>query len=116
MKQFMDRWHPVDPKADPWNTATEWVSGHFAYTGSLPDANSSFNCENAAYLRLKTVEIGYELPAAIKGIQNMRFFVNAYNMFTITKVKYIDPEHTSDSWGYLYPLNKTLSVGLNIKF
>ena len=48
-------------------------------------------------------------------IKNFRVFVNAYNLFTITKVKFVDPEHPLDNFGYLYPLNKTVSAGLNIK-
>ncbi|GAB1449968.1 TonB-dependent receptor [Draconibacterium sp.] len=119
MDQFMDRWHPQDPKADPYDPATKWTAGHYAYTGSLPDVNSTFNAENSAYLRLKSVELGYTLPSqwvARTGIKNLRIYANAYNLLTITKVNYIDPEHPNDTYGYLYPLNKSVSVGLNIKF
>ena len=119
MKQFMDRWHPQDPKADPYDPATTWVAGHYAYTGTLPDVNSTFNVENSAYLRLKSIELGYTLPSewvARTGIKNLRIYANAYNLLTITKVNYIDPEHPNDTYGYLYPLNKSVSVGLNIKF
>jgi TonB-linked SusC/RagA family outer membrane protein len=119
MEQFMDRWHPADPKADPYDPATQWIPGHYAYTGTLPDVNSTFNVENGAYLRLKSVELGYTLPEkwmTKAGIKNLRVYANAYNLFTITKVKYVDPEHPNDTYGYLYPLNKSVSVGLNVKF
>ena len=119
MVQFMDRWHPVDPKADPYSPQTVWASGHYAYTGTLPDVNSTFNVENSAYLRLKSIELGYTIPSRWMlrtGVKNLRLSVNAYNLFTITKVNYVDPEHPNDTYGYLYPLNKTYSVGLNIKF
>lgn len=119
MEQFMDRWHPVDPTADPYDPATEWVKGHFAYTGTLPDVNSTFNVANGAYLRLKNIELGYTLPAqplARAGIKNLRVYVNTYNLFTVTEVKYVDPEHPNDTYGYLYPLNKTVSAGLNLTF
>src|SRR5690606_40531655 len=43
MVQFMDRWHPADPLADPYGPATEWVRGHYAYDGSLTGGNPSFN-------------------------------------------------------------------------
>jgi TonB-linked SusC/RagA family outer membrane protein len=118
MEQFMDRWHPVDPKADPYSPSTQWVPGRFAYTGITPDENSSFNVEDGAYLRLKTIELGYTIPANIlkrMSMKNFRVFVNAYNLVTFSKVKYVDPEHPLDNFGYLYPLNKTVSVGLNIK-
>jgi TonB-linked SusC/RagA family outer membrane protein len=119
MEQFMNRWHPADPKADPYDPATEWVKGYYAYTGTLPDVNSSFNTVNSAYLRLKSIELGYTLPPRLlakSGFKNLRVFVNAYNMITFTKVKYVDPEHPEDTYGYLYPLNKTVSVGVNVKF
>jgi TonB-linked SusC/RagA family outer membrane protein len=119
MEQFMDRWRPDDPKADPYDPAAQWIPGHFAYTGTLPDANSTFNVENGAYLRLKSIELGYTIPKVMigkAGIKNFRVFANAYNLLTLTKVRYVDPEHPDDTYGYLYPLNKTVSVGLNIKF
>ncbi|MBX2921560.1 MAG: TonB-dependent receptor [Chitinophagaceae bacterium] len=119
MVQFMDRWHPKDPAADPYDPATEWVPGYYGYTGTLSHVESSYNSVNGAYFRLKSVELGYTLPEKwIKkaGIKNTRFYVNAYNLLTATKVRYIDPEHPNETWGYLYPLNKTVSVGLNVTF
>ncbi|WP_018626166.1 SusC/RagA family TonB-linked outer membrane protein [Niabella aurantiaca] len=119
MVQFMDRWHPQDPQADPYDPATVWVPGYYGYTGTLPDGGSSYNSVNGAYLRLKTVELGYALPERwlkTLGVKNTRFYVNGYNLLTKTKVKYIDPEHPSDTYGYLYPLNKTVSAGLNVTF
>jgi TonB-linked SusC/RagA family outer membrane protein len=119
MVQFMDRWHPKDPYADPYDPRTEWVPGHYGYTGSRPDVASSYNSVNGAYLRLKSIELGYTLPEKMTkriGIKNTRFYVNAYNLLTATKVNYIDPEHPNDTFGYLYPLNKTISAGLNVTF
>jgi TonB-linked SusC/RagA family outer membrane protein len=115
MTQFMDRWHPADIKADPWNPATQWIPGYYAYTGTFADENSAFNTVNGAYLRLKSVELGYTLPK-IQGIESLRVFANAYNIFTVTKVKWIDPEHADNDMGYWYPLNKTVSLGVNITF
>ena len=119
MVQFMDRWRPEDPKADPYDPAVKWIPGHFAYTGTLSDYWSTFNVEDAAYLRLKSIELGYTIPNKLSkslGISNLRIYTNAYNLLTLTKVKYMDPEHTNDLYGYIYPLNKTVSVGLNITF
>jgi hypothetical protein len=65
------------------------------------------------------VELGYNLSSRLTskmGIKGARIYVNGYNIFTLTDVKYVDPEHPSGSYGYLYPLNKTYSVGLNVKF
>ncbi|WP_165021031.1 MULTISPECIES: TonB-dependent receptor [unclassified Dysgonomonas] len=115
---FMDRWHPTDPKADPYDHTTTWVSGKYAYTGSNPDENSKFNMHNASYIRLKSLELGYTLPTNLTmkaGIKNARVYVNGYNIVTLKSVE-LDPEHPNDSYGNLYPLNRTFSVGVNVKF
>jgi TonB-linked SusC/RagA family outer membrane protein len=117
--QFTDRWHPADPKADPYDPNIKWIEGYYAYTGSLPDVNSKFNMQNASYLRLKNAELGYTLPRSLTtklGIKELRMYVNGYNLLTATKLKYMDPEHTSDNYGYMYPINKSINIGLNIKF
>jgi TonB-linked SusC/RagA family outer membrane protein len=117
LEQYLDRWHPVDPQADPYDPATEWVSGYYGYTGHYPRESSSFNRVSTAYLRLKSIELGYTLPK-IKALSTMglRVFVNAYNLLTFTGVKFVDPEHSDDELGRLYPLNKTYTVGLNLSF
>ncbi len=119
LDQFTSRWHPTDPTADPYSTKTAWEQGTYAYTGSRPEYWSTFNTVNAAYLRLKNVELGYSIPAAIikrVGISGIRVYASAYNLVTFTKVKYIDPEHNNDLWGYIYPLNKSVSLGINVRF
>jgi TonB-linked SusC/RagA family outer membrane protein len=117
LEQYLDRWHPVDPTADPYNPATQWASGYYGYTGHSPKGNSDFNRVSTAYLRLKSIELGYTLPK-IKALSEMslRVFANAYNLLTITGVKFVDPEHADDELGRLYPLNKTYSVGLTLSF
>jgi TonB-linked SusC/RagA family outer membrane protein len=118
LEQYLDRWHPVDPTANPYNPETDWVSGHYGYTGNYPIKNSEFNRVSTAYLRLKSIELGYTLPRNIKALSwmNLRVFANAYNVFTITGVKFVDPEHPDDDLGRMYPLNKTYTVGVSAKF
>ena len=117
LTQYLDRWHPVDPQADPYNTSTEWVSGYYGYTGHYPKTNSEFNRVSTAYLRLKSIEVGYTLPH-IKSLasMNLRVFANAFNLFTITKVKFVDPEHPDDENGRMYPLNRTYTLGMSLSF
>jgi TonB-linked SusC/RagA family outer membrane protein len=128
VSDFMNRWHPVDPDANPYDPATEWVSGEYGYTGSLPNALSDFNIQNAAYLRLKTLEIGYSLPSQVLNtikLKGVRVYGSAYNMLTFTKLRYMDPEFyiTNDTGrsglgdlGYNYPINKTYTIGVNVQF
>jgi len=119
LTQFMNDWHPANPNADPYNPNTAWVPGNFAYTGTTANTGSSFNFQSAAYVRLKSAEIGYSLPSTLLshiGIRGFRIFANGYNLLTWTKVKYVDPEHPTGMYGYLYPLDKVFNVGLNVKF
>lgn len=118
LKQYLDRWHPVDPSADIYDPLTKWIKGHYAYTGHYPDINSEFNRVSNAYLRLKSFEIGYTLPQwKSLGSMNLRLFANAYNVFTLTNVKFIDPELPADEeGGRMYPLNKTYTLGLSLSF
>ena len=117
LEQYLDRWHPVDPTADPYDPSIEWVSGYYGYTGRYPRSDSEFNRVSTAYLRLKSVELGYTLPKwKAWPTMNLRIFANAYNLFTITQVKFVDPEHPDDDNGRLYPLNKTYTLGLSLSF
>ncbi|MBN2485837.1 MAG: TonB-dependent receptor [Bacteroidales bacterium] len=117
LEQYLDRWHPVDPLADPYDPATEWASGYYAYTGRYPRGNSEFNRVSTAYLRLKSVELGYTMPK-VKVLPSMSFrvYANAYNIFTITRVKFVDHEHPDSDLGRLYPLNKTYTLGISASF
>jgi TonB-linked SusC/RagA family outer membrane protein len=118
LSQFMDRYHPADPKADPYNPNTVWIPGYYAYTGTSANTNSLSNIHSAAYVRLKSAELGYSLSPGIAkkiGIKGARIFVNGYNILTFTGLKNLDPEHPSSTYGYLYPLNKTYSLGVNVK-
>lgn len=117
LEQYWDRWHPTDENADPYDPNTKWVKGYYAYTGHYPSANSTFNRVSTAYLRLKQIELGYTLPKwkAFPSL-NLRVYANAYNLLTITGVKFVDPEHPSDDLGRLYPLNRTYTFGVQVSF
>ena len=111
LTQYLDRWHPNDPTADPYDPNTTWTEGHYAFTGRYPRGNSDFNRVSTAYLRLKSLELGYSLPTFSKHPNmKLRVFANTYNLFTITAVKFVDPEHPDDDLGRMYPLNKTYTL------
>ena len=119
LTQYLDRWHPANGETDIYNPNIQWISGYYGYTGHYPDMDSDFNRVSTAFLRLKSVEIGYTLPKfkspTMKDF-SLRIYFNAYNPFTITGVKFVDPEHSDDELGRLYPLNKTYTLGLNLSF
>lgn len=73
---------------------------------------------DASYLRLKNIEIGYTLPNTWLRpafINNMRVYVSAQNLFTISDVPQIDPENTQQE-GWTYPQMKSFNVGLSLQF
>ena len=115
--QYLDRWHPAKTGADIYDPETEWIPGYYGFTGHYPDENSSFNRVSTAYLRLKSIEVGYTLPK-FKKAQNfgVRIYANAYNPLTLTGVKFVDPEHPDSDLGRMYPLNKTYTLGLSLSF
>jgi len=88
--------------------------------------NNSFWLNNASFLRLKNLEVGYTLGAPVLTklrISSVRVYANAFNLFTITKVKDYDPEGTVNSGaslysasGQFYPQQRIVNVGVNVRF
>ncbi|MGC4039105.1 MAG: TonB-dependent receptor [Chitinophagaceae bacterium] len=73
---------------------------------------------NTNYVRLKNLELGYNLPAAIgkkAGINNMRFYVNGLNLLTWGKQDIFDPESQNNSLQY-YPQSRVINVGATVTF
>lgn len=80
---------------------------------------STFKLVDSKYLRLKTVEIGYEFPnSLIKNLKmsSLRMYINGANLLTFNKYKPIDPEYYSGSSGAYFPQTKYYSIGLNVAF
>ena len=78
--------------------------------------------QKASYLRCKNIQLGYSLPKSVlghAGISNCRIYVSCDNAFTITKMsKVFDPEVLGGDWGAgkTYPLQRVVSLGLNLSF
>ena len=78
--------------------------------------------QNARYIRLKNLTIGYTLPIKSKALERARIYFSGENLFYISPLrkacKTIDPEvatttATNDS---MYPYSRTFSVGVDITF
>ena len=79
---------------------------------------TTFALQDMSYMRLKNVQIGYNLPKKLLakiGTDNARLFLSGENIFTFTAWKGIDPEKAGSNVD-LYPLLKSYSIGLNIGF
>jgi TonB-linked SusC/RagA family outer membrane protein len=108
-----NRWSPSNPNGT-YPKVDERASS--SINGGL--YKNSFWLNNASFLRLKNVELGYNVNAGIlsrMNISGLRIYASAFNLFTFTKVKDYDPEGFSGS-GQFYPQQRIVNVGANVKF
>ena len=105
-----DVWTPENPDAKyPRVVGSSWYESG---TGA-----TSFWIYNGAYLRLKNLNLGYNLPTQVLntiGVSSAKIFFNATNLFSISEVnEFHDPEQANyDS----YPVMKTFALGMNFNF
>lgn len=86
---------------------------------------SDFYVEDGSFLRCRKLQLGYTLPVSLVNyarLSNVRVFINAQNLFTITKYSGFDPEISNFSaissgidWGQ-YPVARTFTLGINLQF
>lgn len=120
---FEDRYH----HSDPFDVNSTWIPGKYPANRVNPGTghsdyshNSTFWLHSVKYLRARTLELGYSLPANLLAkvkIRKARFYVNAYNMFSFDNLKQysVDPETTDDN-GLQFPQSKVLNFGVNLTF
>lgn len=110
-KIHMDRWTPENPNAK-YPRLTE---GKDQNSGLFSD----YWMQDASYLRLKNVAIGYTLPkrwTSKIGISKCRFYLSAENLFTASDYFYaFDPETILNN-GSFYPQLRTVYIGVNLTF
>lgn len=116
----------LDYDSRPFNSSTD-VLGAWngeGSTNSTPRVTFNDNggskvsskfVEDASYLRLKNIEIGYTFKDAFKGLTNMRIYVSGQNMLTWTKYSGLDPESTQYKDQGTYPQTSAVIFGARIK-
>ena len=85
---------------------------------------NSYLVEDGSYLRLKTIQLGYTLPKKVinkYGIDRFRIYIQAANLFTITKYDGLDPEFIGGDTAFgidygNYPNQKQFLFGVNVTF
>ena len=112
--EHLDRWTPENPDARYPRLS--------AGSNSYNERTSTFWLQNSSYLRLKNIELSYTLPknwTSRVHLSGVKFFVNGYNLITITGIKDRDPEllgfTNGTSSGYV-PNSKAYNFGVNIQF
>lgn len=110
---------------DQWST-TNTDGNQPRYGASHVLESSSLYVEDGSFFRLKDVQLGYSLTQGTAekiGLKGLRIYVNARNLFTITKYSGLDPEIgqygsalTSGVDIGTYPISKTFTAGVNVSF
>ncbi|RPE13513.1 SusC/RagA family TonB-linked outer membrane protein [Chitinophaga lutea] len=107
-----DRWSPTNPNG---YFPKFYMSGE---NGKNTQVQTKY-LQNAAYMRIKNVQVGYTLPSSLISrikAQKVRMYVSLENLATFTRlVKTMDPE-LSIGDAKIYPLQRTYSLGLNVTF
>ena len=115
-EHHLGRWNPN--ASDAYNLANaSYPLLHYDANGNHNQRVNSFFLKNGAFVRLKNIELGYNLPS--KWINRLamsecRVFVNANNLITWDHLDdLVDPESSGSN---KYPIMKTVNVGVNIRF
>lgn len=118
---FTDEWcTPLTSSLDYWTEDNRDAYfprlHHYGVNGGNHQVSTRY-LQNAAYLRLKNVVLGYTIPRSITEkvkISRLRVFVQGENLLTFTPlIDSYDPETLNNM---TYPINKKISVGLNLTF
>lgn len=112
-KWYTDAWTPETPNASlpkrySANDDSRWVTND----------QSTFWLKNASFLRLKLLNIGYNIPAKWTqkaGISGLKVYFSGSNLFILSKFNsnYYDPELGN---GFAYPIMKNFNFGVNVTF
>ncbi len=107
--RLLDAWSPTNPNSN-------------IPALSLSDNNnekrvSTYWVENGSFLKLRNVQLGYNLPKDISAkmkMENWRFFISAQNVFTIHSKNFtgVDPENPN----FGYPIPLTMTLGTKVTF
>lgn len=87
--------------------------------GVTPQMDSRF-LENASFLRLKNLMLGYSLPTSVlrksKFFTAARIYIQAQNLLTFTPFTGLDPESSSNVYQAQYPMSRQYSLGIDLTF
>lgn len=127
--RLLDRWTPTNQDTDVpgFIDAKTREDAALERHVNIPDQRISRWVEDASYIRLKNIMLGYNLPLSLTrkiNIKNLRVFVSATNLVTITDYTGYDPEtsayNSNDAQIGVdfsnYPQSKFYNIGLNLSF
>lgn len=113
--EYANRWTPQNPTSDIPRVGG-WGAGDY----------STFEVEDGSFLRLSTLQLGYNLPSSLTkklSLKKARIYVSGQNLWIWTNYSGYDPEvstkNTALTPGYdssAYPKSRLYSLGVNISF
>ena len=108
-QRLLDAWSPSNPSSN--------IPALSTYNNNNETRVSSYYVENGSYLKLRNLQIGYNLPKELANkllMERLRFYLSAQNLLTIKSGDFtgVDPENAN--FGYPIPVNVTF--GLNLTF
>ncbi len=119
-KRILDAWKPSKTGTDLSQLSTVDANNELR--------SSTFFVENGSFLRLKNLQIGYNLPEGLWGLRSVRIYIQGQNMLTFTSYGGVDPEVSlvNNSSGRrnldigvdrgIYPNARTVTTGISLSF
>ena len=107
--RVLDAWSPANPDSDIPALTTSDTNNE----GRV----SSYYIENGSFLKLRTVQLGYNIPKSFSEklrMERIRLYLSAQNLLTVKSSKFsgADPENP----GFNYPIPLNVTFGLNVSF
>lgn len=96
------------------NIPTSVLDTNFNTTSNV--VLSDLYIENASFLRMDNINLGYTFPKWLEGKASLRLFSGVQNAFIITKYSGLDPEITGGIDNTIYPRQRSILFGANVKF
>lgn len=108
-QRLLDAWSPTNPNSN--------IPALSTYNNNNETRVSSYYVENGSFLKMRNIQIGYNVPKAVANklyMERLRFYLSAQNLLTIKSSSFtgVDPENAN--FGYPIPMN--ITFGLNVTF
>ena len=107
---------------DHWTPDNQDAKYPICWPGTVANMTqqSDFWQRNASYLRLKNIQLGYNIPQSVMQkikIKSIRIYVAGQNLLTFSGLKFMDPESSVyNTDGTFYPTMKSYTIGANVTF
>lgn len=111
---IVNRWTPENPSQD-----AEWPRLDYGMSSNTENyATSTFWLRDASYLRMKTLDFGYNIPEKFLKrlrLSSARIYLQGYNLLTFSPFKMWDVELGAGD-GTAYPNTRSYNIGINFSF